>query len=234
MGDPSDKFTYGDITKAYRNEERSTDVSEIRRDFYPELRAYLEALKRESEAEVRTSPYSVKASSLTNEIKKGIQKSQGVFQLRMKKIAMMAVREALGGKVDTGKLTDEEMELFHSIVRSVSECRSTALEGELPLPKKAETVCSLVEEESRKVEEQLAPLQGREMPAVAPPAPMTKREEAAQTLVLIRVLEDLPPFSGGDRTYRLRKDDIANMPAAIGCALVKTGKAVELQSLQRA
>jgi DNA replication factor GINS len=234
MGDGSEVFTYGDITKAYRNEERSTDVSEIRRDFYPALRAYLEALKRESEEEVRSSPYSVKASSLTNEIKKGMQKSQMVFQLRMKKIALMAVREALGGKADTSKLTEEEMELFHSIVRSVSECKATALEGEVPAPKKVETVCSLVEEGSRKVEEQLSPLQSQEIPAPTPPAPLTKREEAAQTLILVRILEDLPPFAGGDRTYRLRKDDIANMPAAIGCALVRTGKAIEVSSLQRA
>jgi DNA replication factor GINS len=234
MGDGSEVFTYGDITKAYRNEERSTDVSEIRRDFYPALRAYLDALKRESEIEVRSSPYSVKASSLSNEIKKGMQKSQMVFQLRMKKIALMAVREALGGKAETSKLTDEEMALFHSMVRSVSECKAISLEGEVPVPKKEETVCSLVEEESRKVVEQIHPEIQGEAPKPAPPVPMTKKEEAAQTLILVRILEDLPPFAGGDRTYKLRKDDIANMPAAIGCALVKTGKAVEVASLQKA
>ena len=234
MGEGSEVFTYGDITKAYRNEERSTDVSEIRHDFYPALRAYLEALKRESEEEVRNSPYSVKASSLTNEIKKGMQKSQMVFQLRMKKIALMAVRESLGGKAETSKLTPEEMVLFHSIVRSVSECKATALEGEAPRPKQDESVCALVAEESRKVEEQIFPELEGEVAKPFPQVSAARREEAAQTLILVRILEDLPPFAGGDRTYRLRKDDIANMPAAIGCALVKTGKAIEVPRLQKA
>jgi DNA replication factor GINS len=234
MGDGGEIFTYGDITKAYRNEERSTDLSDIRRDFYPALRAYLDALKRESEEEVRSSPYSVKATSLTSEIKKGMQKSQGVFQLRMKKIALMAVREALGGKVETSKLTEEEMTLFRDMVQSITECKATALDGAPPAPKPDVSVCALVAEESRKVEEQIYPEIQGEAQKPSPPVPAAKKEEAAHTLILVRILEDLPPFAGGDRTYRLKKDDVANMPAAIGCALVKTGKAVELQVSQRA
>ena len=84
------------------------------------------------------------------------------------------------------------------------------------------------------MEEQIFPELEGEVAKPFPQVSAARREEAAQTLILVRILEDLPPFAGGDRTYRLRKDDIANMPAAIGCALVKTGKAIEVPRLQKA
>jgi DNA replication initiation complex subunit (GINS family) len=140
----------------------------------------------------------------------------------------------LGGKADTSKLTDEEMALFKDMVNSITICKANALEGTPPPPKQDVSVCALVAEESRKVEEQIYPEIQGEAPKPPPAVPAAKKEEAVNSLIMVRILEDLPPFAGGDRTYRLRKDDVANMPAAIGCALVKTGKAVELQGLQRA
>jgi len=47
-------------------------------------------------------------------------------------------------------------------------------------------------------------------------------------LVLLRVLEDIPPFAGPNGTYRLGREDVVTLPASIGRALVKRGKAVEI------
>lgn len=54
------------------------------------------------------------------------------------------------------------------------------------------------------------------------------REEPAdgEELVVIRILEDLPPFSGPDRNYELKKEDIIRMPRAMAMALVNREKAV--------
>jgi DNA replication initiation complex subunit (GINS family) len=46
--------------------------------------------------------------------------------------------------------------------------------------------------------------------------------------VLLRILEDIPPFAGPSGTYRLGKEDIVTLPTGIGKALVKRGKAIEI------
>ncbi len=43
--------------------------------------------------------------------------------------------------------------------------------------------------------------------------------------VVIRVLEDLPPFVGPERDYNLMKEDVVTMPAIMADALVNGGKA---------
>ena len=43
--------------------------------------------------------------------------------------------------------------------------------------------------------------------------------------VIIRVLEDLPPFVGPDRDYELIKEDLVTIPRVMAEALVNTGKA---------
>ena len=105
-------LNFNDITKIYRTEQGSTEISEIRKDFYPSLREYIEGMKKESEEEIRRDPYSSKASSKANEIKKVTQKGNQIFQFRQKKVMLMALRESNGGKVDVSRLTDEEKHFF--------------------------------------------------------------------------------------------------------------------------
>jgi DNA replication initiation complex subunit (GINS family) len=234
MGGITEAITFDDITEAFRNEERSKDLGGLRPDFYPALRLYLDALRKECADEIRANPSSVKVASISSEIKKITQKSQMVFQLRMKKISLMALRESMGGKVEKARMTEEERVLYEALVLSISRCKATALEGAPPGPKEAHSVCALVADESRKVEEQIFPeIQGEE-PKRSPPMPAAKKEEAVNALIFIRVLEDLPQIAGGDKTFNLKKDDVANVPAPIGCALVKAGKAVEIMAPQRA
>ena len=46
-----------------------------------------------------------------------------------------------------------------------------------------------------------------------------------ETMVL-RVLEDLPPFVGPDRDYELRKEDVVTLPTPMAMALINSKKAV--------
>jgi DNA replication factor GINS len=59
-------------------------------------------------------------------------------------------------------------------------------------------------------------------------APIPEMPRAASELVLLRILEDIPPFAGPSGTYNLGKEDIITLPASIGKALVKRGKAQEI------
>jgi len=46
--------------------------------------------------------------------------------------------------------------------------------------------------------------------------------------MVLRVLEDLPPFVGPDRNYELRKEDIVTLPMPMAVALINSKKAVAI------
>jgi len=47
-------------------------------------------------------------------------------------------------------------------------------------------------------------------------------------LMLLRILEDIPPIAGPNGTYKLGREDIVTLPAPMAKALVKKGKAMEI------
>ena len=72
-------------------------------------------------------------------------------------------------------------------------------------------------EESVPVEEQL-PV---DIPAPAEPVHLPEEQET----VVIRILEDLQPFSGPEVNYDLKKEDIVRMPTVMAQALINRGVA---------
>ena len=50
--------------------------------------------------------------------------------------------------------------------------------------------------------------------------------EEKEEFVVIRILEDLPPFSGPEHDYKLSKEDIVRMPKIMGEVLVNREKAI--------
>jgi len=220
MAPPLEPINYKEITEVHRKEKGSVDLVEVRRDLYPAFRGYLERLKKESEEEIRKDPLSFKASSLTNEYKKVLTKGRQIFFYRMRKITAMATRASEGAKIDLGRLTEEEREMYSQVLRSINECRDLALEGKMPEPPPmapSGSVCATVDQ--GQLRQALAIVNGKASGAERPQA--TDR-------VLVRVLEDLPEIAGIDRPYRLAKNDVVNLPAPIGCALIKRGKAQEI------
>lgn len=63
------------------------------------------------------------------------------------------------------------------------------------------------------------------VPEVRPEATSVAQEDELRP-VLIRVLEDLPPFVGPDRDYELRKEDLVTLPKIMADALVNSEKAM--------
>ena len=212
-------LNYNDITKIYRTEQGSTEISEIRKDFYPSLREYIERMKKESEEEIRRDPYSTKASSMANEIKKVTQKGNQIFQFRQKKVMLMALRESNGGKVDINRLTEEEKRFFDDITDRLKAVKSAAIDGQgyIPMVRRDgsdDSVCGLV-----------ASMEADSVARGNAPGAST---QSGTMHVLVRIIQDIPSITVGARVYVFSKEDVMNLPASIGCELVKSGKAVEI------
>jgi DNA replication initiation complex subunit (GINS family) len=222
MAPPLEQINYKEVTEIHRKEQRSADLVEVRRDLYPAFRGFLDKLKRESEEEIHKDPYSFKASSMSNEVKKVSVKGQQIFFMRMRKIISMATRASSGAKIDLVRLTEEEREMYDQVLRSINECRELSMEGKVPEPRAPPvtgSVCSTVD--PCQMNDALKRVNGKgHSEEMETPRPLER--------VMVRILENLPEIAGMDRPYRLTKDDVANLPAPIGCALIKRGKAEEI------
>jgi len=220
MPPPLDPINYKEVTEIHRKEQRSSDLMEVRRDLYPAYRGFLAKLKMESEEEIRKDPLSFKASSMSNEYKKVSTKGDQIFFMRMRKIMNMATRASSGAKIDLGRLTEEEREMYDQVLRSINECRDLAMEGKMPVPRAPAptgSVCATVDQ--GQLRHALSMMNGKKVEEETP-KPIDR--------VLVRVLEDLPEIAGLERPYKLSRNDVANLPAPIGCALIKRGKAQEI------
>jgi DNA replication initiation complex subunit (GINS family) len=213
-------LNYNDITKIARTEQESTQLSEIRKDFYPSLREYLEKMKKESEDEIRRDPYSMKASSMQNEVKKVTQKGNQIFVSRQRKVMLMALRELSGGKGDISRLTDEEKHFYEDITDRLKAVKTAAMEGQGYVPMRTsndESVCALV-----------ATMEAESVARGNAPGVAAQSGSSSRLNVFVRIIQDILPMPLGARTYVFAKEDVVSLPASLGCELVKSGKAIEI------
>ena len=85
-----------------------------------------------------------------------------------------------------------------------------------------ETIPEPIPEEP--AEEQIPEEIPEEVPVSVPEAP-PQEDIGEEGDVVIRILEDLPPFSGPEVDYYLKKEDIVRMPAILARILINQGKA---------
>ncbi|HTY47180.1 MAG TPA: hypothetical protein VMB46_05900 [Methanomassiliicoccales archaeon] len=241
MSPPPEPLNYEEVMKVYREERRTANFTEVRRDFYQAARALVEQLKREHEREVAADPYSVKARSLAQQINKLTEKILQIFDFRAEKIALMAIRASSGGKADLSRLTEEEKAFLESMLSQTKASREGIFgsrQKELAVVAPVAPVAQAPQPLAVKAEE--LPIQQPIPQTPSAPAKaeakveapkLTEVKEKAQpqsTEVLLRILEDIPSFAGPDQVYRLKKEDVITLPSAIGKALVKRGKAEEI------
>ena len=220
MAPPLEQLNYKEVTEIHRKEKNSPDLVEVRRDLYPAFREYLVRLRKESEEEIKKDPLSFKATSMTNEFKKVYNKGNQIFFYRMRKITSMATRASEGAKIDIGRLVEEEREMYEQVLRAINECRDMALEGKAPErrdPAPSGSVCATVDRGQMR----------RALSMVNGEAQSSEQPEPVDR-VLVRILDDLPEIVGIDRPYRMARNDVVLLPAPIGCALIKRGKAQEI------
>jgi DNA replication initiation complex subunit (GINS family) len=258
MAPPLEPLTFEDVTKVYREERKSAGLTAIRHDFYGAVRTFMDQLKRDFEKEAATDSYGTKARQLNQHMAKMREKVLQIFDMRAEKVMHMAVLAAAGGKVDHSRLTDEEKGLLESSLAGIKEMRNSLLDmprpgnmeftrmSALPTPQTRNEDSGVKVEELAPVMEERAP-QPQTAPEVriideAPTrtdvhlgngpvevaTPKEKSVTSTSDIILLRILEDIPPFAGPSGTYRLGKEDVVTLPSGIGKALVKRGKAVEI------
>jgi DNA replication factor GINS len=254
-------LTYEEVTEVYRKEQKTKNVTEIRKDFYPALKDLIERLRKESEKETSADKFSAKAELLNNQMKKVSEKALQIFDFRAEKIMLSALRAAGDAKVEVDRLTEEEKVLFDNVLSSVKERRALVLEFErkakeevLQRPPQPERLAASSESgilrsqrgevKSGSDEESAAAQLDEGVPeeidvgeedATVRAAPAAARREPQRLVdeyLVLRILEDIPTFAGPDRDYRLSKEDVVTLPVTIARALIGKGKAVELTPMK--
>ena len=205
-------MSYEDIMGLFREENKSSHITKVDPALYDRIAAYIKTLRKESERELAMNPMSQASMMLNDQLKKAIDKSKRVYELRQRKISLLALRKVAGDNPDTANLTPDELVLFASLTSVLGAHKDSKADFEELGPRftQAEDVVQL------------------------PAAPSTKacdekqasaEQAAAEDLVLVRVLEDMPTFAGVDKDYKLRKEDIISLPKGVASTLVSHGKA---------
>ncbi len=206
-------MTYEDIMGLFRLENKSSQLTKVDPALYDKMSAYIKTLRKESEREIAMNPMSQASMMLNDQLKKAIDKSKRVYELRQRKIALLALRKVAGDNPDTGNLTPDELVLFSSMTSVIGAHKDSNADFEELGPRftQPKDVTELPEVPTTK--------------ACQDNKPEGASDKISDELVLVRVLEDLPTFAGVDKDYKLKKEDIISLPKGIANTLVSHGKA---------
>lgn len=201
---------YEDIMGLFRQENKSSQITKVEPTLYDKIGSYIKVLRKESEREIAMNPMSQASMMLNDQLKKAIDKSKRIYELRQRKISLLALRKVAGDNPDTASLTPDELVLFSSLVSVLGAHKDSKADFEELGPRfvQPRDIVELPEAPAAKVCEE------------------SKEQQAeSEELIMVRVLEDVPTFAGVDKDYKLRKEDIISLPKGIANALVSHGKA---------
>jgi len=237
----SDPLSYEDLGAIYRTEKKSPTVSAVRRDLYPAMAGLIINIRMEYEKHLSADPDSIICEGVNQRRKKAVLMSKEIAEIRMSKIASLALIGARGGQNVLDHFTPEEREYYENILdisrkhvgiidrlSSKRKFETPEIDPQPVIEKKAPEPVPVKEEPVYEpvLEEAPQPEQFSEkIPEKVPEEPKEDEPEEDE-LIVIRILEDLPPFSGPDRNYELSKEDIVRMPKAMAMALISREKAV--------
>ena len=111
--------------------------------------------------------------------------------------------------------------MFEGLVATMQQARAAAFEA-TPGPSSIAAVPSPAQPPRAAEREAPPPVPTFErlvVPAKSPAKP------EGHDVVVVHVLEDIPPFAGLYTSYRLRKEDIVTLPRGIARVLIDRGKA---------
>ncbi len=91
MSPPEMAFEYDDLTEVYRKEQRTKNITEVRKDLYEVIRKKLAELRRDSEREFAMDQFSTRAKLAANQLTKFQEKADQVFEFRMEKILALSL-----------------------------------------------------------------------------------------------------------------------------------------------
>ena len=191
-----DGINYRNLRKIQEMEKNSPVLTEIEKNFYVELKKYIEDLDNRLKGESSAQ----KLTLLKDEVLNTKKISKNIYEQREKKILLAAVSKARGGNPDLKNMIEIEKNLFNSVLNIMEDSRKEFFNKDIPknnenVPKKNET-----KEETK-------------------PA-----SNESNNNPIIRVTEDIPEFVGtNEKRYNLRKNDILSIPQDMSEMLSKRG-----------
>ena len=235
----AEPMAYEELTSLYRKERSSNSLAELRHDFYPSLAEMISRTQREYEKALSTDPDSIVCEGLNQRRKKMMDISQRIIDDRMVKIASMALKGGVGYGDSFERLTSEERALYQKILESFRSHRSVLPQLRrrefriAELPAEPEPPAVPVDEPPPVVESVMDPVE--EVPLDVEEGyrehvePVELMEDEEKDNLVVRILEDLPTFSGPYRDYTLSKEDVVLMPRTLAEALINRQAAVEVR-----
>ena len=245
---PEGDINYNRLVQIYHQEGKGGPPTHLEADYHDRVREYLGKLKASYDQERAKDPSSMKALQLADQLQKARSLQTDILNLRLRKFILLAHQTMTGGMVETKNFTPEERDLFDSMVAELCRVRNRIIEGgpgpndvppgPLPTPQ-TRAVCESPARapETPKAHEGAHPVKmpasadaaepkGSKIPeGTASPVPMGQGQ-----LVVVRILEDLPDFSLGDKGgYSLKKKDVVALPKDIAAVLQAHGKAKPVQ-----
>lgn len=208
------EISYEELMSIHRQESGSKFLSKIPSDFYTRVVDYLDALRERCGSEDRSD--SDISGMLLNQLKRGEERSSEIFELRMRKISLMAMNSAFGGEARLENITKDEQDAFRQLRDFFIDYRTRMLS-----PRYGEKI----EEELPKPAEPGLP----EPPQVEEEATPENAAAGEDDTVIVRILENLPAFAGTDRNYQLKKEDVISLPRNIAEILLRHNKAIEVK-----
>ena len=193
-----EEINYISLRKIQEMEKKSPVLTDLTQNFYNDLSKFLKSLN--SRLENEKSPQ--KTTLLTDEIQNISKIALNIYELREKKILLAAVSKVRGGNPELKNLTDEEKNLFNTVLTSMRNTRVKILKNKEKNNEK--TINNLDEEKPEEIKE-----------------PIEKNENNNP---IVRVTQNIPEFIGTDKNkYNLRKDDVLSLPKDMSEMLLKRG-----------
>lgn len=243
-----DEVSYETLQDMLRNEKRSNRLVIVPDGFWRNLQHFLQDIESEFMVEQGKDPFSRKASMFRDRVVHAQQAADGVWTLRERKIAMLALAHAKEGGEPKG-LTSKEKILYTGLHDLFGTARQgvfagtgaeTALKAAraMPSPKATPEPEPVPRPEAPVIESEPIPEPVVEevVTESVPPTPAPRAEVPPDIphddQVTIEALGDIPPFVGPDmQTYILKQGDMATVPQNIAALLVKRNKAKIVQTV---
>ena len=135
MAEQRGDMNYEDIMTLFRQENRSPQLTKVDHALYDRISAYIKSIRKESEREIGMNPSSHASMMLNDQLKKAIDKAKRVYELRTRKISLIALRKVSGDNPDTANLTPDELVLFSSLTSVLAAHKDSNADFEILGPR---------------------------------------------------------------------------------------------------
>ncbi|UCF07727.1 MAG: DNA replication complex GINS family protein [Thermoplasmata archaeon] len=233
MAKQDEEFTFETIARVYREERKSTTLTKLPPQFYPNLIEYVEHLRNSYYEARKEDPTSSKTMMLEDEYNRSDKRANQIYEYRERKITALALSAVNGGDPNISFLSPEEKKAFEEIVSTLSKNRlhilsikeESTCEATTFLPSEKISSPQESQEESEKT---IPPITEGKSGETHDHGTMTT--EHVQDNPVILILEDIPSFETEERTFNLRKDDVVSLPKKYANILCKNEKARVIRS----